>query len=268
MQIARNHLKNGEAQLAIFSFDIIGTTISLEGKYEKEELLILEEWLMYKFEGCLIDKSVIDCGANIGNHTVFFSKVFQNVFSFEPNPRTFRLLEFNCYDLNNVECFNVGLSDENESFSLIVPKSNIGAAYLSKSHHDADSNNAIKVELKTLDSFDFHFDNLCMIKIDVEGHELSVLRGASGVIKRYLPLIAFEHTAKDIKNGTSEVIKWLKDHKYTRFYSIEKTPSIRSGIGGKLITLTQRFLFGQHMVIKLVSSFENKYYSLIIAEAE
>jgi len=60
-----------------------------------------------------------------------------------------------------------------------------------------------------------------LIKIDVEGNELNVLKGMKGTIQKSSPIILFETQKKEIFNGTSAVINYLKSIEYNKFYSIE-----------------------------------------------
>ena len=64
--------------LAVFSFDYIGTQIALNGIYEKEELELLFDWLK-SIDIDLKDSIAIDIGANIGNHSLYFSDFFNTV---------------------------------------------------------------------------------------------------------------------------------------------------------------------------------------------
>ena len=72
-------------QLVIFSFDHIGLSLNLEGRYENSSLMLVEEFIKNKLPNAK-DKTALDIGANIGNHSIFFAKQFKYVYAFEPNP--------------------------------------------------------------------------------------------------------------------------------------------------------------------------------------
>ena len=76
-----------EDQFVVFSNDLISSEIILNKYYEKNILLFLKNEIFNKY----IDKNdiCIDVGANIGNHSKFFSKYFLKVFSFEPNKKSY-----------------------------------------------------------------------------------------------------------------------------------------------------------------------------------
>ena len=86
-----------------FFNDTIAKEISIHGIYEKDEIDILSK---------LISKNdyVIDIGANIGNHSIGFSKIAKKVYSFEAHPKTFEILRFNCAEYKNIKLFKVGIS--------------------------------------------------------------------------------------------------------------------------------------------------------------
>ena len=62
-------------QLAIFSFDHIGLKINIEGRYENSQLLLVEQFISEKLPNSS-NEVMLDIGANIGNHSVFFSRFF------------------------------------------------------------------------------------------------------------------------------------------------------------------------------------------------
>jgi protein O-GlcNAc transferase len=136
----------------------------------------------------LIGKNMIDVGAHMGNHTVYFSKFClpNKVYSFEPNPVVFPYLEENIKlnNLQNVEAFNVGLYSRETNGNLETPDTtNIGHSIIKESMDGG-------IKLKTLDSY--NFDNVGLVKIDVEGNELEVMRGAINTLRVYKPILIVE----------------------------------------------------------------------------
>jgi hypothetical protein len=71
-----NQYINTRQQLAIMSFDYISQMILVDGRYEDDELNLIEK----TFKGKLNNKVIFDIGANIGNHTVAFSKFSKKSF--------------------------------------------------------------------------------------------------------------------------------------------------------------------------------------------
>ena len=135
---------------------------------------------------------IIDIGANIGNHSIFFAKECRakSVFSFEPVLTTFKTLEKNI-EINEVKDiispFNFGIGESKFNANIIdYNENNIGMAKLK-----LDSSGDIPVyPLDEVPEVRKNFIDL--IKIDVEGMELMVLNGAMETIKRCAPLLYIE----------------------------------------------------------------------------
>jgi FkbM family methyltransferase len=132
--------------------------------------------------------NVIDIGANIGNHTIFFATyVFNTVYSFEPNTKNYSLLCENC-KLNGLEKkikpYNIAISDKNENYKTFDFIGNMGRSYIEENPIHGDG------ITKKID--DFIFNNIGLIKIDVEGYEPKVLIGAKNTIELHSPEIVLE----------------------------------------------------------------------------
>lgn len=131
---------------------------------------------------------VIDIGANVGAHSVAFSKTAQRVISFEPQPHTYRMLCANLAINNciNVETHQVALGDCHSQI-LILPIDP------TKDHASQGARRAgygEPVRQSTLDSH--HYNPVSFIKIDVEEAELEVLKGASQTLERQSPIVYVE----------------------------------------------------------------------------
>jgi FkbM family methyltransferase len=147
---------------------------------------------------------ILDAGANIGNHTIFFLKICgaKKIFAFEPLRETFRMLLRNV-ELNGrdrIECFNLALGATQGKASLRrYANVNIGGARLA-------SNAAGRYQLVSLDSF--NFEQLDIIKLDVEETEVHVLEGARNTLARCKPTIMVE-ILPDNGSATDEKLKSL-----------------------------------------------------------
>ncbi len=165
------------------------TTGGIKNFYEWDVL----EYIKKRFNG----GCALDIGSNIGNHSTYFSKfIFDKTFAFEPNIKNYILLLEN-KRLNNIDdekliLNNVAISDGNYPFNCIEIPGNMGGNKVSEG-----VGNTIT---KRIDDFDL--PKIDFIKIDVEGHELKVLRGANNIIKRDKPEIILEcnpNTTSDFK---------------------------------------------------------------------
>lgn len=125
----------------------------------------------------------VDVGANVGSYTVLAGAVVgAKCVAFEPIPATFRNLVKNV-DLNgiypNVEAKNLGIGHEEGELKFTSGLDTVNHV-LSEEDDDADS---ISVPVKTLDSL-VAGQNPTIIKIDVEGFEVNVIKGANAVLSQ------------------------------------------------------------------------------------
>ena len=133
----------------------------------------------------------LDIGANIGNHTVYYSKfIFDKVFSFEANLKNFALISENkrINGLNDDKLIihHTGLSDGYYKFKSREIYGNMGGNKVIEGDGDLIT--------KKLDDFDL--PKIDFIKMDVEGHELKVLKGGINLINRDFPDILLECNEK------------------------------------------------------------------------
>lgn len=260
-----NHIKNGEKQLVAFTFDFIGHQINLKGFYERQELVATFNYLN---EHNYINGFAADIGANIGNHSLFFRRYYPKVFSFEPNLRTFKVLSLNSELSDNVQCFNVGLSDTERTAFLNINSANVGGSHLA-ADESYRSDAQQEIQLKTLDGFSNTFNGkLGLVKIDVEGHELSVLKGGKEILTHDKPVILFEQQVENFTNGQSLVYEYLKSIGYTKFAIVKATPDVSAAIPNvmrNLAVIMLRLIFGLSYEVQLIKELPVDSYPFIIA---
>jgi len=263
--IARKNIEKNP-QLVIFSFDHIGLSLNLEGRYENSSLLLVEEFIEKKITEAR-DKVALDIGANIGNHSIFFAKKFKKVYSFEPNPVTYEVLKINsnyAAEYKNVIPVNFGLSDIEGSLPFCINPSNIGGSSIID-ENSPQIKHSTQINVMTLDEFSELKDaSVALIKIDVEGHELRVLNGAKTTILREMPAILFEQGAAEITEGSSSVIRYLDEIGY-EFFEIKKNFDFGDNLISKIFSLACRSLFGEQLYFVKVKTFRQKFYDMILA---
>lgn len=213
-EISKEHLEKYD-QLATFSFDYISRKVAVDGVYELDELNALKEI----FGDYVKDKCIIDVGANVGNHTLFFSKMAKLVFSFEPNEIVFQLLGVNTRNHKNIKIFNIGCSDKKETLTAYINEKNWGAGRIIDSNPPKfDNMIKLKFNVQPLDSVTALKDcEIGLIKVDVEGHELLAFKGMRGILEKYKPIIVFEQN-DGISNGTSKEVDFLRDIGYKNIF--------------------------------------------------
>lgn len=147
--------------------------------------------------------TVLDIGANFGVFTKLFSELAGpsgEVIAFEPIPETFRTLSagVELLKLQNVKTLNKAVSDHVGTALMEVPQySETMGENLYESHivNSSDAPNTYSVQTVTIDSL--QLSKVDFIKIDVEGHELQVLRGGRETIQRLHPTLMVEVTTPD-----------------------------------------------------------------------
>lgn len=228
--------------MAVFSNDFIGQKVNVYGLYEKEFIADLHQ-LMITIGVDLSDSTAIDIGANIGNHTIEFSKYFNKVLSFEPNPRTFDILRANTKNINNVDVFDWGCGIDQKILKLKENFSNMGS---SSTKFKIETDNLVEIKIKPLDEILNKLNKVTLIKIDVEGMEIEALKGAENVINKFNPTICFEQNEWEFTENyiETEVIEWLRTKGY-RIYAnlVPFTPKSKNIIIRRLNNIKQ-LLFG------------------------
>ena len=127
---------------------------------------------------------MVDVGGNVGRWSLDFAQDFKVVSAFEPAPYHIECFQRNCHQYPNIHLFPYGLSNESKkgNLEIAVPQ------HLGSTRVVPDSKGDIL--LKTLD--EHKFNNVDVLKIDVEGLEIDVLQGAKDTIARCKPIIVIE----------------------------------------------------------------------------
>jgi FkbM family methyltransferase len=261
---ARAHLAAGRRQVAVFAFEHIGQAIEFDGVYELAELEAFFAWAEAVSPGSFKTATALDIGANIGNHSLFFSDRFASVVSFEPSARTYRLLECNAALVGNVRCHNFGLSDADREAAFAVHEANRGANRIAADGQVA----AETVRLRRLDDVAGLPGEIKLVKMDVEGHEAAVLRGAEALLRRHRPVVMFELGPQEFGPGGPPAVSLLKSYGYRRFATVRRYPRLGSGWPIRLRIVAEAFLralVGEEMRVVLEDELSPDFYHMVIA---
>ena len=166
------------------------------------------------------DTIVVDVGANVGILSVKFANILKKkqlkddgiVVGFEPSRRTFEDLNFNV-NLNKdqkhvkIDIFNLGVGNKKEIKSFYefrdLEKQHSFSFLKNDIFENSEDKDLIKynVNITSLDSFllEKYKKPISLIKIDIGGDELDVLKGAINIIKNYSPSLVFEYDLKRIE---------------------------------------------------------------------
>lgn len=186
--------------------------VSKFGIYERQQIKMLDKFVSP-------GSTAIDIGANCGVYTFKLSQLVGEkgrVLAFEPSASIFSALKQNASGSTNIFCHQIGLSSEaKEGVTLWIPLlfgkipdpalAGIDApsiAYASFMNrwafglfHSQPTAMPVKKEIiatQPLDAFIDQINNLSFIKIDVEGHEVEVLKGATQILAQKRPVVQFE----------------------------------------------------------------------------
>ena len=139
---------------------------------------------------------VLDVGANIGCTALLFGDIGSKVYAFEPSPTTFKFLEQNVSDsgLNNVCPINIGLGDKSGKYTLTFSPSNRSSGFVSNQTRAPEGRTVEDIVIRRLDDVikSLSVPMVDFIKIDVEGFEANVLKGAEETIAKYQPRVVLE----------------------------------------------------------------------------
>lgn len=201
----------------------IGSQIFWYGRYNRWAAEVIRRFL--PADGC-----VIDVGANEGEFSLVAASFCRSgkIAAIEPGQWATEQLRANISSsgFGNIEVLALAVGLGEGTAVLSVPNSpgedgtlNVGMAYLSSIETAATGEVQEKVPVSSLDRIcaQLRWDRIDLIKIDVEGGELDVLNGASGVISRYNPIIVVEvnhETLARSGHSAGELIDWFLSRGY------------------------------------------------------
>jgi FkbM family methyltransferase len=187
---------------------------------------------------CDTGKVAVDIGADGGVFSVHMCHASRRVIAFEPRPRQAAELTemFASLELP-VDIEEVALSDHAGTAKMRMLVEDLGRSTIETSNaledEDGSAKEQVTVTVRKLD--DYGMSDVAFIKIDVEGHEVAVLEGASDTIARNRPVLLIESEDRHRKNAVADVEVFLKQRSYAGFFLH----------GGVLVEMTE-FNLGKH----------------------
>jgi FkbM family methyltransferase len=178
-----------------------------------------DEW-MFLMNYALGEGQIIDVGANIGLVTLVLAKRYPNrvVHAIEPNPFTYSALVSNVAlnGLKNVHCHEMAIAERTGTvlFNANPQRANAAIAQVRERHTKS-------VASRTLDDFliQGRIGNVSLLKVDVEGYEASIFRGASRTLSEIRPLVVYFEVcpvvAERLGFNPVEPAQILLEHGYT-----------------------------------------------------
>lgn len=194
--------------------DPIGACLNYYGEWAQQEFDLFENLLT-------AESNVLDVGANIGTHAVYFSKKCNkgNVVAIEPQIYIFEILAANillngCY---NAIPIHAGVSSKPGvakmvNFNPFVEhKVNYGEFKINN-----NSNKGIDTDIIILDKY-ASLNRFNLIKLDVEGLEVDVLEGATRILKEHKPFLYIEFNNKQ---GNDQLLNKIYELDYVPYWHI------------------------------------------------
>ena len=193
-----------------------------------------DEALESFFKDCQQAKVILDIGANIGWTTLRSAKENPKarIIAFEPHRVTFERAQdnFSRNNFSNIELLNVGLGDKNTILKIYEMKDNNSG--MNRIVLEEINRPFKEVKIKRLDELiqELNIETVDLIKIDVEGFEPFVLKGAAAILTNSNAKIIMETDDRFLKNNGSsaqELISLLQGYGYKKFYRADKKTDIK-----------------------------------------
>lgn len=161
----------------------------------------------------------VDIGANLGLYTRELARCSKRVHAFEPSRAMAALLQRT--SAANVRIHEIALSDHYGVSALNMPIDGDDPVYSLASLQPLPDNGSCAVthELVEVARLDRVIrEDVAFVKVDVEGHELEVLKGATGVIERSKPIFLVETEERHRPGATASIFAFFASKDYTGFF--------------------------------------------------
>lgn len=184
----------------------VGVGYSYPGQVEDTERKFLESYLADNPTAV-----VFDVGANVGNYTRTIKALAPDtqIFAFEPHPETFKVLS-SVAQLNNVRVFEMALGEREDRLKLFDladgsdrTLASLHEGVIEELHHQ--TSRAFDVQVRTVDSMiqELGVARINLLKVDAEGHELSVFKGAGKALQNAaIDVVQFEFNEMNVISRT------------------------------------------------------------------
>ena len=159
------------------------------------------------------NETFIDCGAYTGDSCIGFLEflkrnnigTYKKYIAFEPDPDNFRIMTKNLTFYKNIEMLNIGTYEKKDVLHFTSGKA-MGSRL--------DSSGGISVNVDSIDNV-LNGEEATIIKMDIEGAELSTLKGAEKTIRKYKPRLAVcvYHRTDDLLTIPDYILSLNPDYK-------------------------------------------------------
>ena len=169
----------------------------------------------YYFQSNKESPVIVDCGSNIGLSIIYFKLMFPNatVIGFEPDPKIFNLLldnlKTNLKNVKNLQIHNLALLNEEKEISFYCEGSLSGSIYNIKK-----KSNEVKVKGVRLSEYIKIYEEIDLLKMDIEGAEFDVLMEIELCLPRIKRIIFEYHSLTKETQRLSDVLFLLERNNF------------------------------------------------------
>ncbi len=200
----------GKAKIKLGYAGALGRWMLIDGIFEKAEI-------QYVIDHLKKGDMAYDIGANIGYFTVIMGVVVSGegkISSFEPMPNNLVKLKENIIlnNLKNITINEIALSDRTGEIQMHSPVDDLAfASIYTPDNASTNTGNIINVKTDLLDNIwtNSGEPDISVIKLDVEGAEVAVLKGALNCLKTCKPKILLEANSEEEFNSIRKIIEPL-----------------------------------------------------------
>ena len=193
----------------------IDWSVYFYGAYEKGILFLMKDIVKGKQKPIFID-----IGANVGHHSLYMSKLCDEVHSFEPYDRVRDIfiskIIFN--KRSNIIVHNVGVGEKDEFLDFYAPVGrNIGTGSFMAERAKDNNIKYGKLEIVEGDAYisKLNLNKIDLIKIDVEGFEKYVLLGLRDTVEKFRPSVVMEYSSVTRDNLTIPQLREILPRGYS-----------------------------------------------------
>lgn len=210
--------QNNDNKGTSYSVNINESSVNFRNLRDLRHYLIEEHQTNEILKELGTDSVFYDIGSYHGYYAIL-AGIKAEVYAFEMATKNFEILEENV-SLNpnkDIKIFEKAIWSSNTILNASTDQKSRSTIKKSANH---------KVESVKLDKFASNYNEPDIIKIDVEGAELEVLKGAKNILKREKPVIFIEIHPESLKNdfnsSKKEIIAFLKNLGYEKEYQIQR----------------------------------------------
>ncbi len=169
---------------------------------------------------CSVDGISVDIGAHQGVYTYVMSRKSKKCIAFEAHPYYTEKLKKAAP--KNVVVHNLAISDFNGTAKLKIPNGKVGLATIDPNNKlQVKKENLVEIaeiEVKTATLDSLIDEKVDFIKIDVEGHEISVLNGAINILMKYHPVVMVEVEERHVSGRIEAVNNFFNNISYKGYF--------------------------------------------------